>query len=186
MSSSLLQKTLKLDEDENNLRFKLNSRQKRHNVVEQEKEMLKANGDLYTLDLDSGELKKKSIKGRISARKIKDEKMSVALAKQGFSLVDQYRRNKPKDIEARNRRYLEFVEQAQINDGILSRITEKERIQSLEKKARIEKRKDLRSIVRRDRVKKSKQDSKSIFSDADFDQLGGSAGSLLDNFKRIK
>ncbi|CAD5223642.1 unnamed protein product [Bursaphelenchus okinawaensis] len=186
MSSALLQKTLKLDEDENSVKFKLNSKQRRHNVVEQEKEMLKTNGDLYQLDWESGDLKKKSTKARIAARKIKQEKMSVAMAKKGYSLVDQYRDNKPKDIEARNLRYLEFVEQAQIDQGIINRITEKDRVRTLQKKEAIAKRRDLKNVIKRGGQKKKKEEFSSIFSDADFSQLDGPGSKIMDNFKRIK
>ncbi|CCD65768.1 uncharacterized protein CELE_C26F1.3 [Caenorhabditis elegans] len=96
------------------------------------------------------------------------------LASQGFSLIDQARSFKPKDLKKRNLKYMKFQEGRRIDKKkgrilVQAHMQTKQDLKSLrkEKKAIIGVKEPRRLLP----GQKKKQKDKSVFSDADFAQV---------------
>ncbi|KAI6238810.1 hypothetical protein M3Y99_00637500 [Aphelenchoides fujianensis] len=184
MSLDLLKKSIALDDALDGVREKTKKNDRRATAVQQEREMLRNNQQHYDFDLQTGELRKKRPKD-VKADPLVS-KLSTKAAKQGYSLVDQFRDVLPKNVDKRNEKYLELTGRATVANDVTRQVTKQIVQQMGRKKQQATKRRDLRSLLGTKQKKKRK--SKSVFSDADFSGLSSNTQSerLMDQFKKIR
>ncbi|CAI2353479.1 unnamed protein product [Caenorhabditis sp. 36 PRJEB53466] len=93
------------------------------------------------------------------------------LASQGFSLIDQARSFKPKDLKKRNLKYMKYQESRRLDKKkgrvlVAAHMKTKTDLKNLRKE-----KKEIIGVKEPKRSNKKKQKSKSVFSDADFAQV---------------
>uniref|UniRef100_A0A914QBH4 Uncharacterized protein n=1 Tax=Panagrolaimus davidi TaxID=227884 RepID=A0A914QBH4_9BILA len=114
MSMQLLQKSLNLVNESDGLGEKSKSRKARKSKVAEERELVRNLDDRFQYDIESGTLEKRK---RDEVHKIKGDltyMFNQKDAKNGYSLVEQFRDTRPPDIAAHNRRYIKYSQKYKI------------------------------------------------------------------------
>uniref|UniRef100_A0AC34G3Z3 Uncharacterized protein n=1 Tax=Panagrolaimus sp. ES5 TaxID=591445 RepID=A0AC34G3Z3_9BILA len=146
MSLQLLQKSLNLDNESDGIVEKSTSRKARKSKVAEERELVRNLDQRFQYNIDSGILEKSK---RDEVHKMKGDltyMFSQKDAKNGYSLVEQFRDTRPPDIAAHNRKYMKYSQKYKIPEEaakscVLSSI-KKDKM----KKKRLAERFDLRGI----------------------------------------
>ncbi|CAI4222704.1 unnamed protein product [Auanema sp. JU1783] len=182
MSAELLAKLKESIEEDDGLLRKSNKKKKRSlNVTIAQSILTAANrGQVELGDDEKFLVERKSKKDK---RKVSDLGINVKRAHEGYSLINQIRDEKPKDLKQRNIRYMKFMEKRKLDEGKVSHIL-KHHFGTLSKKDQIRAGRDKITCLRDPKKpsKAAKAKGKSVFSDKDFASIAKEPKALEKTF----
>uniref|UniRef100_A0A914CZ76 Uncharacterized protein n=1 Tax=Acrobeloides nanus TaxID=290746 RepID=A0A914CZ76_9BILA len=175
MSLKVLNEQLRLLNEEDGLHQKSEKQKKRKlkkSLISQEREMVKNLDTRFDFDLEKGEVIKRKSKPSTSKGDVSDV-FSQKLAKQGYSLVEQYRDLKSANSSFQsNLKSRKSVEEIPLNNEVLAEISKHRHEDAILRKKLRKERRDLKSTFYKFKPKPKKEES--IFDEKDFENVGKS------------
>uniref|UniRef100_A0A7E4V476 NUC153 domain-containing protein n=1 Tax=Panagrellus redivivus TaxID=6233 RepID=A0A7E4V476_PANRE len=186
MSVQLLHKSLDYVNETDGLGEKKSKKRHGKSAVAEERDLLRNLDDRFQYDVESGVLVKKKRDQLHKREGDLSGLFSDRDAKNGYSLVDQYRDTKPPDVAAHNRRYLHYAEKFKVKSDVVHQITKPIRKAKKQKEANLNSRFDLKGTLI-DKKKGAKPEPTSVFDDSDFDAIASLQHSKIqEKIKRVK